>query len=196
MVFTRIEGAKPSCMIRQNPMTQEEARSAQLLEAQDKAAQLFHAVGRAAWSAPASSPIQPRRRPRIRICQGKSCIPNTTIPNPFASMKKDRQPYCRFAHGCDSHGFLCLPLIFSVDEIEDCRLQGKVLDAQKNLADDLKSGLLSLQPYGFEIDELRSMAESKIRSHAEATRRVLFANESSESRLTSRPCLPTVAVGK
>jgi hypothetical protein len=72
---------------------------------------------------------------------------------------------------------LSLPLIFSMNEIEECGLSLKLLDEQKGLAEQLTSAFESLRDYGFDRNELSAMAKEKVRAHADAMKRVLFAGE-------------------
>src|SRR5882757_7649730 len=74
---------------------------------------------------------------------------------------------------------LSLQAIFSVDEIEDCGLHTKVLEARQTIANSLDSGARSLSEYGFTRSELAAMAEAKLRAHAETMRKVLFPDENS-----------------
>ena len=73
--------------------------------------------------------------------------------------------------------YLCLPLIFSPDEIEDCGFSAKVLEAQRKMAGDMHFASELLSRYGFEPDELSMMAKQKIKAHAEATKRTLLGRE-------------------
>jgi hypothetical protein len=69
---------------------------------------------------------------------------------------------------------LSLRFIFTVDEIEDCGLHLKVLNAQTELAQAIDSAALKLRDYNLDRTELAAIVEAKIKAHALGLRRVLF----------------------
>ena len=114
---------------------------------------------------------------RIRISVGKLRFQNTTVSNEGIAMRNVGRRIIDIPEDAIPRDILSLPLIFSVDEIEDCGLHAKVLDAQKKLAEDLNSAYSILHAYGFDRNELSGMAKVKIKAHADAMRNVLFASE-------------------
>ena len=70
---------------------------------------------------------------------------------------------------------LSLRHIFTAVEIEDSELGGKVLDAEKNLADCLDSAARSLADYGISRKELRTLAETRVRENVASLRKALFS---------------------
>jgi hypothetical protein len=115
---------------------------------------------------------------RIRIGEGRIRIQNTAFAV-HVSAKKVSRRIIDIPNDAVAMDLLSLPSIFSVDEIEDCGLHSKVLDAQKKLSDRMNSEVSWLSDYGFTRTELIAMVEVKLKAHAVTMKRVLFSEEMS-----------------
>jgi hypothetical protein len=111
---------------------------------------------------------------RIRVSDGKFRLQGMTTSHPGIKARSITRRIIDIPEDASAHDILSLPLIFSADEIEDCGLQVKLLEAQKKLADDLDSALLTIRKYGFERNELSAMVKLKIEAHADAMKHSLF----------------------
>ncbi len=114
---------------------------------------------------------------RIRINEGKFRLQGISTSNPDIKPRTVARRIIDIPDDAIPRDILSLPLIFSVDEIEDCGLHVKLLEAQKRMADDINSAYKTLSSYGFNRDELSAMAKVKIKSHADAMKRVLFESD-------------------
>jgi hypothetical protein len=114
---------------------------------------------------------------RIRISEGRFRIQGMTTSHPGISARPIARRIIDIPDDALPRDILSLPLIFSVDEIEDCGLHVKLLEAQKKMADDMNHAGELLHPYGFDRNELIAMAKRKIATHAAAMKHVLFAGE-------------------
>ena len=119
---------------------------------------------------------------RIRVSDGKFRLQGMTASHPGIKARPIARRVIDIPEDATARDILSLPSIFSADEIEDCGLEAKLLDAQKKLADDLDSALWTIRKYGFERDELTAMAKLKIKAHADAMKRILFDSGEPESR--------------
>lgn len=81
----------------------------------------------------------------VRISERKLRFQSTSISNPRIAMKKVARRIIDIPDDALPRDILSLPLIFSVDEIEDCGLHGKLLEAQKKMAEDLDSASNALR---------------------------------------------------
>ena len=114
---------------------------------------------------------------RIRIQEGKLRFQSTTVSNPGITMKKVARRIIDIPADALPKDILSLPLILSVDEIEDCGLHGRLLLAQKKMAEDLDTAAATLHDYGFDRNELSALAKLKIKANADTLKRVLFSEE-------------------
>lgn len=114
---------------------------------------------------------------RMQISQGKLRLQNTSISDAGIAMKKVAKRIIDIPDDAMPRDILSLPMIFSVDEIEDCGLHTRLLEAQKKLTEDLESASRTLNAYGFNRNELSAMAKLKIKAHADAMKAVLFSEE-------------------
>lgn len=115
---------------------------------------------------------------RIRIVDGRVRFQNTAF-SANVSAKKISRRVIDIPNDAGPMDLLALPAIFSIDEIEDCGLHSRVLDAQKKLGDRMDFEVAWLKDYGFTRAELIAMVEAKLKSHAATMRRVLFPDEGS-----------------
>jgi hypothetical protein len=115
---------------------------------------------------------------RIRIGQGRIRIQNTAF-SARVSEKKVARRVIDIPNDAGAMDLLSLPAIFSVDEIEDCGLHSRVLEAQKKLSDRMEFEVSWLSDYGFTRAELITMVEAKLKAHSATMRRVLFPDEAS-----------------
>jgi len=111
---------------------------------------------------------------RIRVSDGKFRLQGMTTSHPGIKARPIARRIIDIPEDASARDILSLPSIFSADEIEDCGLQVKLLEAQKRLADDLDSALSAIREYGFERNELSAMAKLKIKAHADAMKHSLF----------------------
>jgi len=114
---------------------------------------------------------------RIRISEGKVRFQGMSISNPSIIMKKVARRIIDIPEDARAIDVLSLRHIFSVDEIEDCGLHGKVLQAQTELANALDSASCSLHDYGIERTELAALTDARIKAHSAGLRKVLFTSE-------------------
>jgi hypothetical protein len=119
---------------------------------------------------------------RIRIGEGRIRIQNTAFAA-HVSAKKASRRIIDIPNDAGAMDLLSLPSIFSVDEIEDCGLHSRVLDAQKKLSDRMNFEVSWLSDYGFTRSELIAMVEDKLKAHAVTMKRVPFPNEMSTQEL-------------
>jgi hypothetical protein len=119
---------------------------------------------------------------RIRIGEGRIRIQNTAFAA-HVSAKKVSRRIIDIPNDAGAMDLLSLPSIFSVDEIEDCGLHSRVLDAQKKLSDRMNFEVSWLSDYGFTRTELIAMVEDKLKAHAVTMKRVLFPDEMSTQEL-------------
>ena len=114
---------------------------------------------------------------RIRISEGKIRFQRMSISNPCITMKRVARRIIDIPEDALPMDVLSLRFIFSVDEIEDCGLHGKVLQAQTELANALDSASSDLNAYGISRAELAELANTRIKAHSDGLRNVLFAGE-------------------
>jgi hypothetical protein len=112
---------------------------------------------------------------RIRVSEGKLRFQGMSISNPGIALKRVARRIIDIPEDAVPMDILSLRFIFSVDEIEDCGLHGKVLQAQTELANALDSASSSLHDYGIDRRELATLADARIKAHSDALRNVLFA---------------------
>jgi hypothetical protein len=122
---------------------------------------------------------------RIRVSDGKFRLQGMSVSHPAIKARPIARRIIDIPEDAIARDILSLPLIFSVDEIEDCGLHGKLLDAQKRLGAALDSASSSMREYGFERNELSAMAKLKIKAHADAMKHVLF--DSGEAESSTKP---------
>jgi hypothetical protein len=115
---------------------------------------------------------------RIRIGEGRIRIQNTAFTTNVSARKVSRR-VIDIPNDAGAMDLLSLPSIFSVDEIEDCGLHSRVLEAQKKLADRMDFEVSWLKDYGFTRTELIAMVEAKLKAHSATMRRVLFPDDGS-----------------
>lgn len=113
---------------------------------------------------------------RVRVSEGTFRLQGMSTSHPDIKARPIARRIIDIPEDATARDILSLPSIFSADEIEDFGLQAKLLEAQKELADDLDSALLTILKYGFERDDLSAMAKLKIKTHADGMKRVLFGS--------------------
>ena len=118
---------------------------------------------------------------RIRISDGKFGLQGMTTAHPEIKARPIARRVIDIPEDAAPLDLLSLPFIFSVDEIEDCGLHAKLLEAQRKLAESLTSAYETLCSYGFDRNELSLVAEQKIKAHSEAMKPVLFAPDEKDS---------------
>lgn len=114
---------------------------------------------------------------RIRISDGKFRLQGMTTAHPGIKAGAIARRIIDIPEDALPRDILLLPLIFSVDEIEDCGLHLKLLEAQEKMAEDLNSAYDLLRPYGFDRNEIGAMAKLKIKAHADAMKHVLLMTD-------------------
>ena len=113
---------------------------------------------------------------RIRISEGGIRIQNTSFGARVSPRSVSRR-IIDIPNDASAMDLLSLPSIFSVDEIEDCGLHSRVLEAQKKFSDRTDFEVSWLSEYGFTRPELIAMLETKLKAHSATMRRVLFPDE-------------------
>jgi hypothetical protein len=114
---------------------------------------------------------------RIRISEGRLRFQGYSVADPNIKMKNIAKRIIDIPEDALALDILSLTHIFSMQEIEECGLQGKLLDAQKEFGDDLDAASSTLRKYNVGRNELRILAEAKITTHAAALKHVLLDNE-------------------
>lgn len=116
-------------------------------------------------------------RLRIRVSEGRFRLQGMSTSHPGIKPRQIARRVIDIPQDARPQDILSLPLIFSVDEIEDCGLHVRLLEAQKKMTEDVNRASELLAPYGFVRDELRAMANRNIKAHSETMRKVLFTAE-------------------
>jgi hypothetical protein len=111
---------------------------------------------------------------RIRVWEGQFRLQGMSTLHPDIQARKVARRVIDIPEDASLADILALPLIFSVDEIEECNLHVRLLEAQKQMADALNRAFDTLQEYGFDRNELSDMAKLKIKAHADTMKHVLF----------------------
>lgn len=108
--------------------------------------------------------------PTFRVCisEGKFRLQGMTTAHPGIKARPIARRIIDIPEDALPRDILSLPLIFSVDEMEDCGLHLKLLEAQEKMAEALNSAYDLLWPYGFDRNEISAMARLKIKAHADA----------------------------
>jgi len=114
---------------------------------------------------------------RIRIAEGKFRLQGMSLNNPEIKPRKVARRIIDIPDDAHPRDILALPFILSLEEIEDCGLQTKLLEAQKKMAEHIDSAANTLRPYGFDRNDLATMAKLKIATHADALKHVLFSED-------------------
>jgi hypothetical protein len=112
---------------------------------------------------------------RIRVSEGRFRLQGMSTSHPGIKARQIARRVIDIPQDARPQDVLSLALIFSVDEIEDCGLHVRLLEAQNKMTDDVNRASELLAPYGIVRDELREMANRNIKTHAETMRKVLFA---------------------
>lgn len=113
---------------------------------------------------------------RVRIGDGRIRFQNTSIGASISETQVARR-VIDIPNDASVLDLISLPAIFSSQEIEDCGLQTKVQKAKDAANVMLQSVVASMGGFGFTRAEVSAMVDAKIKSHAEATRQVLFPDE-------------------
>lgn len=114
---------------------------------------------------------------RIRVSEGRFRLQGMSTSHPGIKPRQIARRVIDIPQDARPQDVLSLAIIFSVDEIEDCGLHVRLLEAQKKMTDDLNRASELLAPYGIVRDELRAMANRNIKAHSETMRKVLFTAE-------------------
>lgn len=114
---------------------------------------------------------------RIRVNDGTFRLQGMTTSHPGIKARHIARRIIDIPEDAIALDILSLPLIFSVDEIEDCGLHVKLVEAQKKMSEDMSRACELLRPYGFDQNELNAMAKLKIKAHSDAMKRALFNGE-------------------
>jgi hypothetical protein len=114
---------------------------------------------------------------RIRIREGKLRFQSTSISNPAITKKRVARRIINIPYEAQPRDILSLPLIFSVDEIEDSGLHGNVLEEQSKFTESLDRAAEILREYGLQRDDVAAMAESRIKEYADKLKRILFSED-------------------
>lgn len=114
---------------------------------------------------------------RVHVADGRFQLQKTSISHPGILARRIARRIVDIPEDALACDVLSLPLIFSVDEIEDCGLHVRVLEAQQRMPEDVDSVYDLLLPYGFDRSEINGLLQSKIAVRAEAMKRILFAKE-------------------
>ncbi len=114
---------------------------------------------------------------RIRIIDGRFYLQRSSFSNDGISMKKIARRIIDIPESAHDLDLLSLPSISSLDEIEECHLLGKVLDAQNKLARALSDAEDDLKDYGISRNDLAVLAEASVKGNSVGLRRILFPSE-------------------
>jgi hypothetical protein len=108
---------------------------------------------------------------RIRVTEGKFHIRGASIKDPEIQLRSAVHRVIRIPKDATPLDIVALPMAFSLDEIEDSGLLGKVLNAQRAMGEALDSACNALRVYGFERNELGAIAGQKVKAHADAIKK-------------------------
>jgi hypothetical protein len=114
-------------------------------------------------------------RLRLRANEGRVRLEGMSMAHEGIRMRKIARRLIDIPEDARQMDVLSLRHIFTAVEIEDSELGGKVLDAEKNLADCLDSAARSLADYGISRKELRTLAETRVRENVASLRKALFS---------------------
>lgn len=137
-------------------------------------------------------------RLRLRAGEGRVRLEGTSISREDIHMKEIAHRVIDIPEDARPMDLLSLRQIFTFVEIEECHLSGKVLEAEKKLADALDSAADWLADYGISRDELKVMAEARIRENAPSLRKAIFqadeqtANAAQEGEM--QPAQPSASM--
>jgi hypothetical protein len=114
-------------------------------------------------------------RIRVRASEGRVRLEGMSIGNVGIRMRRVARRVIDIPQDARPMDVLSLRHIFTTVEIEDSELGGRVLSAEKKLADDLDFAAGRLSAYGISRNELRLIAETRIRENAPSLRKALFS---------------------
>jgi hypothetical protein len=112
---------------------------------------------------------------RLRATEGRVRLEGMSIANEGIRMRKIARRVIDIPQDARPIDVLSLRHIFTAVEIEESELGAKVLDAEKKLADHLDSAAGWLEDYGISRNELRALAQGRIRENAPSLRKALFS---------------------
>lgn len=120
---------------------------------------------------------------RVRVSKGRFRLQNMNISNPEIKPRTITRRIIEMPDDARPRDLLSLPLLFSVEEIEDCGLGAKVLEAQENLRKDIEYAAAQLGTYGIESGEIRELARQKMLEHSKLMHKVLFGGYDAKSKV-------------
>jgi hypothetical protein len=111
---------------------------------------------------------------RIRVSEGKIHLRGASISDPGIKMQPVDNRIVYIPKNANRRDLVALPMIYSLDELEDCDLLGRVLKAQREMGEALDSAFAVLSEYGFDRDELGAIGKRKVRARADAIEQALL----------------------
>jgi hypothetical protein len=111
---------------------------------------------------------------RIRVSEGKIHLRGASISDPGIKMQPVDNRIVYIPKNANRRDLVALPMIYSLDELEDCDLLGRVLNAQREMGEALDSAFAVLSEYGFDRDELGAIGKRKVRARADAIEQALL----------------------
>jgi hypothetical protein len=121
---------------------------------------------------------------RIRVKEGSFRLQGMSVSHSGITAKEIAGRVIDMPDDAAARDVLSLPLIFTVEEIDEYGWSAKLLDKQKELADRLTSAATTLRDYDVNRNELDALVARNLKAHSETLRRVLFEPKApSELRL-------------
>jgi hypothetical protein len=111
---------------------------------------------------------------RIRVSEGKIHIRGASISDPGIRVRPVDSRVVYIPKNANRRDLVALPMIYSLDELEDCGLLGRVLNSQREMGEALDSAFAILSEYGFDRDELGAIGKRKVRARADAIEQALL----------------------
>lgn len=112
---------------------------------------------------------------RVRIGDGRIRFQNSSLALDIRETKAERR-LIDIPNDASAMDLASLPFLFSAEEIDQCGLTIKVLEAKKALAALLEDSLAKMSEFGMTRSQLTAMAEEQLKAHTANMRRVLLPN--------------------
>jgi ribosomal protein L30/L7E len=113
---------------------------------------------------------------RLRATEGRVRLEGMSITNEGIRMRKIARRVIDIPQDARQMDLLGLRHIFTAVEIKDSELSAKVLEAEKKMAKRLDSAAKDLEDYEISRDELRALAEGRIRDYIPILRKAVLSD--------------------
>jgi len=113
---------------------------------------------------------------RLRISDGRIRFQNTSLALDIRETKAERR-LIDIPNDASALDLASLPFLFTAEEIDQCGLTIKVLEAKKALAELLEESITKMSEFGLTRSQLTVMAEEQLRAHTANMRHVLLPKQ-------------------